>query len=88
MTNWSSRCKKGHRIPKKLPYGATRGRYWCNRCDRELISSWYDKPIKKTERKKAKDEILKEFDIYEKNNKAKATDTKALFKKVRNEKYK
>ena len=49
-------CNKGHKKPKKLPYGATKGKYWCGACDTELVSSW-DKPIKKTARQKAKKEI-------------------------------
>lgn len=55
------RCKKGHKEPKHLPYGATHGKYWCGRCDGVLISSWYDKPIKKTERRKTKEQIKKEL---------------------------
>jgi hypothetical protein len=53
------RCrKKGHREPKQRPYGATRGRYWCWGCDRELVPSNF-KSIKKRERQKAKKEIKK-----------------------------
>lgn len=56
-------CKKGHRKRvKTLPYGATKGKYWCARCDADQISSWYDKPIKKTERRKAKLAIKKELE--------------------------
>jgi hypothetical protein len=50
------RCKKGHKTPKKLPYGATKGKFWCWGCDADLVSSW-TKPIKKRERQKAKKKI-------------------------------
>ncbi len=45
-----------------------------------------NKQMTKSHRSGAKDEILKEFDTYEKYNKAKTTYTKALFKKLRNKK--
>ena len=50
------RCTKGHRKPRKLPYGATRGKYWCGRCDADLVPEWRTKPstLKKKERIKAK----------------------------------
>lgn len=48
------RCSKGHRRPKKLPYGAKKGRYWCIDCDAELVPS---RPSKTRERQKAKKEI-------------------------------
>lgn len=60
----ASRCKKGHKLPKSLPYGATKGKYWCHMCDAEVVPEWYGKkgkPIKKKERQKAKKNIKKEL---------------------------
>jgi hypothetical protein len=56
-------CKKGHKEPKRLPYGATRGRYWCFGCDTWQVPEWlgpHPKPIKKAERRRAKAEIANE----------------------------
>jgi hypothetical protein len=53
-------CKKGHKEPKHLPYGATRGRYWCWGCDAEIVPEWLGpnpKSIKKRARRLAKKEI-------------------------------
>lgn len=57
-------CKNGHRLPKKLLYGATRGKYWCQGCDAELVPEWagiHEKSIKKRERQKAKKQIKKDL---------------------------
>ena len=57
-------CKKGHKKPKKLPYGATKGRFWCWRCDADLVPEWYGprpKAIKKRERQKARRDIRQEL---------------------------
>lgn len=53
------RCKKNHRAPKKLPYGAAKGRYWCMGCDGALVPEWYNQPkkIKKRARREAKKQI-------------------------------
>lgn len=53
--------KCNHRIPKKLPYGATKGKYWCKACDADLVSEWRDKPIKKKIRQQTKKLIKKEL---------------------------
>ena len=53
------RCSKGHKQPKKLPYGAVRSKCWCVACDGALIPP---EPNKKRERKKAKDEIKSDMD--------------------------
>jgi hypothetical protein len=47
-------CKGSHKQPRKLPYGATRGRFWCRSCDADLVPEWNDKPIKKQARQKSK----------------------------------
>jgi hypothetical protein len=47
-------CSRGHRKSKKLPYGAKKGRYWCDGCDAQLVPS---NPSKRRERQKAKKEI-------------------------------
>lgn len=52
-----------HRKPRKLPYGATRGKYWCHCCDAALVPEWKGskpKNIKKRERQRAKREIKNE----------------------------
>lgn len=57
-------CKHGHKMPRRLPYGATRGRYWCWGCDAEVVPEWFGpnpKPIKKKARRKAKEQIRKEL---------------------------
>lgn len=57
------RCKD-HKYPKSLPYGATKGVYWCHGCDAALVPEWLrpnPKSIKKSERAKAKQEIRKEL---------------------------
>lgn len=57
-------CAKGHRKPKSIPYGSTKGAYWCWGCDAALVPDSYGpnpKPIKKSERKKAKDLIREEL---------------------------
>jgi hypothetical protein len=54
-------CKGSHKQPKKLPYGATRGKYWCRGCDRDLVPDWNEKPKKKQARQKAKKEIRNEL---------------------------
>lgn len=53
-------CKKGHKEPKHIAYGQTKGRYWCIKCDRELVPSLY-KSIKKQARQKSKKFIKKEL---------------------------
>lgn len=56
-------CAKGHKLPKRRPYGATRGQYWCWGCDHEVVPEWFGahpKPIKKAERRKAKKQIRDE----------------------------
>lgn len=53
---------KTHKQPKKLPYGATKGEYWCFGCDAWLVPEWYGpraKNIKKKARRQAKKEISK-----------------------------
>ena len=50
-----------HRKPKSLPYGATKGVYWCRGCDADLVPDWRDKPKKKQAREKAKRQIRKEL---------------------------
>lgn len=52
------RCRKGHRDPKRLPYGSQRGRYWCWGCDAELVPP---KANKKRARRKAKKDIQKQL---------------------------
>lgn len=49
-------CRKtgNHRKPKKLPYGATKGKYWCVFCDCDLVAEWRTKPIKKKARQESK----------------------------------
>ena len=59
---FKGKCKnKDHRSLEKnrkiLPYGATKGKFWCWGCDAEKVPSWADKAIKKRERRKAKKEI-------------------------------
>lgn len=54
-------CKKGHRKPKSIPYGGAKGKYWCLACDADLVPA-YHKPIKKTERQRAKSKIKKDKD--------------------------
>ena len=61
MASRRKRCghpdhRSGDKKPRILPYGATRGRYWCWGCDAEVVPSW-TKPIKKTERQRAKKAI-------------------------------
>jgi len=48
--------KSERRKQKTLPYGATRGLFWCCACDTDTVPSW-SKSIKKRERQKAKREI-------------------------------
>lgn len=52
--------KSTYKRRKILPYGATKGRYWCFGCDADKVPSW-TKPIKKTERQKAKKAIKDEI---------------------------
>lgn len=55
----SGYCKRGHRKPKRKPYGQQRGLYWCRGCDADLVPSTH-KPMKKRERRLAK-EIIRYF---------------------------
>lgn len=62
------RCKRGHKEPKHLPYGATKGRYWCSNCDAEMIAEWdtrTGKNIKAKERQKSSKEIVKAWIEFE-----------------------
>ena len=55
---------KNHKAPRKLPYGATKGLFWCWGCDTALVPEWYGKKskhIKRAERNKAKNNIRKEL---------------------------
>ncbi len=57
-------CKKGHKRPKSLPYGSTKGLHWCGGCDADMVPGWIGprpKPIKKKERKRARDTIREEL---------------------------
>lgn len=59
-----SRCnfeKKHTRKPKKIPYGGTKGHYWCLGCDVVEIPDYKYKPRKKTARQKAKKELKREY---------------------------
>lgn len=47
--------------PKQLPYGSRRGKYWCFGCDANLVGDYVVKPIKKSERQKAKKLIKNEL---------------------------
>lgn len=53
---------KNHRTIRRnvrmLPYGASRGRYWCDACDTDRVPSW-GKEMKKRARQNAKKEIKK-----------------------------
>ena len=51
-----SRHEKGHRKPKRIPYGQKRAMHWCV-CDTDLVPP---EPNKKRERQKVKREIRKE----------------------------
>lgn len=53
---------KSHKKPKKLPYGATKGLYWCRGCDTQLVPEWSAKSIKKRERQKVKKQIKKSYE--------------------------
>jgi hypothetical protein len=58
-------CKHEHKEPKQLPYGATRGRYWCHGCDCYLVPEWLGptpKNIKAKARQQAKKDLKKELD--------------------------
>lgn len=49
---------------KHLPFGARRGKYWCLRCDANLVGDHLIKPIKKSFRQKNKTLIQKELLDY------------------------
>lgn len=49
------------KIPKHKPYGLRRGKYWCHKCDANLVGDYDHKPIKKSARQKAKRQIKKDL---------------------------
>lgn len=52
-----ARHSKGHKKPKKKPYGQQRGLFWCLGCDTDIVPSTH-KPMKKRARREAKEDII------------------------------
>lgn len=51
-------CNKRKKTRKRKPYGLKKGSFWCDKCDRNKVST----VSKKRERRKNKESIKKEID--------------------------